>query len=340
MSPEISIIILTVFAGAAQGVFTFLVAGDLLGLVKGSPLDAKVLIAGAMVSLVLTLVGIGSSFFHLTHPERGIKAIRRWQSSWLSVEAILMPVFMMFVGLYAVAAYLGAPPGLRIVTGVLGVGASFALYLASGMLYASCRYIKEWNTPYTPINFAIIGLATGGVVWTGTLEVIGAPHSITLSVIRLAFLLTVAGVALKLAYYRRNRRLYNSFNIQSALGVNHPEIKLMDMGTSYKHYNTKEYDYIGFANNRGRIRRISLALLFGSPIILLTLDYMPHLKGSPGILGVIAAIFMMAGALMERWLFFVDGNHAQNLYYGSFKDAEAPNPILQSSKKGAQLPPA
>ncbi len=345
MSPEYSIILLTVFAGAGQGLFACLVAGDALGFITGAPMDINIMLTGAAVSLGMTIAGVGSSFLHLTHPERGIKTIKQWKKSWLSLEAILLPVFMGFVALYGILAYYGADTSLRLIAGGLGVVSAMALYLASGMIYAAVPYIKEWSTPYTPINFTMIGLASGGALQVGLLRFFNGPHITSIVMIAGLFAVTFTAMVIKLAYYLRNRRLYQPLTIQSALGINHPDIVLMDMGTGYMHYNTKEYDYKGYQNSRGTIRIASIALLFILPLALMTFDYMPLFNGDSavavggGVLALITAVSMIAGALMERWLFFVDGSHAQNLYYGGSKDFAAPNPILQASKKGAPLPP-
>jgi DMSO reductase anchor subunit len=339
MSPEYSIILLTVFAGAGQGLFIFLVAGDALGLINGVPLDSGVMIVGSIVSLVLTVGGVGSSFLHLTHPERGIKTVKQWKSSWLSLEAGLLPVFMGLVALYGACVYYEVASSIRLIVGGAGALSGLFLYLASGMIYAVVRYIKEWNTTYTPISFTLIGLATGGACQLALLEMMNAPHSTSLQVLRGAFGITLVAMIIKLASYLRNRRLYQPINIQSALGINHPDIVLMDMGIGYTHYNTKEYAYKGYKDSRSTIRVVSIVTLFILPLALLTFGYMPHFRGVSTSLGFPAALLMIGGALMERWLFFVDGSHIQNLYYGGSKDFDSVNPILQAAKKGAPLPP-
>lgn len=340
MSPEYSIILLTVFAGAGQGLFIFLLIGDALGHMNGAPLDDGVMVAGAAVSLALTVGGVGASFLHLTHPERGIKTVKQWKSSWLSLEAGLLPVFMALVALYGALAYYETAPLLRLIVGGAGAVCAMALYLASGMIYAVVRYIKEWSTPYTPINFTMIGLASGGAIQLAVLEFMNAPGSTSLQALRGLFAVTLVAMFIKLAYYLRNRRLYQPLTIQSALGINHPDIVLMDMGIGYTHYNTKEYAYKGFKNARTTIRVVSIIALFILPLTLLRYDYMPHFKGEPaGVLGLATAVSMIVGALLERWLFFVDGSHIQNLYYGGSKDFDTANPILQASKPGAPLPP-
>ncbi len=338
MSPELSIIILTVLAGVGQGLFIFLVTGDLISAIRGTRIENNTIIAGVVVALLFTTAGVAASFFHLTHKARGVKAIKQWKSSWLSREVILLPLFQGLTVLYAASLFIGASTEIRMLIGALGVIAALALYLASGMIYAEVRFVKEWGTLFTPLNFILIGLATGGVAAIVVFEFSGAAPSLTLSILRAVFGVIVLGLLVKLVYYRRNSMLYSPFSIQSAIGVNHPDIRLADMGVSYDHYNTIEYNYGGFKGSRSMIRIISIVLLFIVPIVILSLDYMPLFRGEPAGLALVAVLLMIPGALMERWLFFADGNHAQNLYYGNFIDKGALNPLLQSGKAQAPLP--
>lgn len=332
MHPEFSLILLTALAGAGQGLFTLLVAVDMRWALAGEPLSAQVMAVGAVVSIALAAAGALASFFHLSHKMRGWKAVRMWRRSWLSREALLLPVFMGLAFLYAVAAFTGAPEALRLTLGVLGAVAALALYLSTGMVYAAVTFVREWSTGYTPVNFTLIGLATGSVAAVAVFEAQGGAAQPALSALRSAFGITVIAFIAKLLAWRREGRLYSQSNIQTALGINHPDIRLSDMGTSYAHYNTKEYHYTKLADRRGALKNVAALGLFIIPLILMTADYMPLLRGGAGSLALPAAVIMLAGALLERWLFFAEGNHSQNLYYGAFKDKGAPNPLLQAGK--------
>jgi DMSO reductase anchor subunit len=113
----------------------------------------------------------------------------------------------------------------------------------------------------------------------------------------------------------------------------------MDTGVSYDHYNTTEYNFKDGGGNRNTIRILSLLLLFGAPLVIMMVDYMPLFMGKAAMTAPLAALLMIVGAMMERWLFFVDGNHAQNLYYGNYRVKRAFNPMLQKGIAGAPLPP-
>jgi DMSO reductase anchor subunit len=341
MRPEYSLIVLTVLAGAGQGLFFFIVTGDMAGFARGSRVPAAVALNGLSLAILFTLMGMAASFFHLSHKMRGIKAINKWRYSWLSREVILLPVFLGVVALYGLTRLnIGVHPMFVQYVGLFGVIVVFALYISTAMIYGHLKLVGEWGTTYTPVNFTLTGLITGGASSLAVYEVAGAPMGATLFNMRIFFALALAGLVAKLLYHRRNSKPYSSTTLQTALGINHPRIQLMDTGAAYPHYNTLEYHYTGLASARAAIRRASMALIYLLPVILIAWDYLGIFAGGAAGMAPISAAAAMAGAFLERWLFFVDGNHAQNLYYGNFPSPQARNPILQPAKKDAPLPPA
>jgi len=341
MRPEYSLIILTVAAGAGQGLFVFLATGDMAGFSRGSHVPPLTTVIGLAVALTLTLIGMAASFFHLTHKARGIKAIRKWRFSWLSREVILLPVFVGGMVFYGFLYFMGAHPAIIQATGVAGVLVVLALFISTAMIYGHLTVIREWGTAYTPLNFTLTGLICGWAFGAALYQMAPAPVGATLFNLRLFFVLAAAGLVVKLLYYRRNWRLYSPTTIQTALGINHPRIRLMDTGSAYPTYNTEEYHYAGLKQKRGLMKGASMILLYAVPMAALAWDYMAFLSGGQGLcMAPVAAVSALAGAFLERWVFFVEGNHAQNLYYGNFPAEARPNPILQSGKKDAPLPPA
>jgi DMSO reductase anchor subunit len=338
MHPELSLVLLTVLAGVGQGLFVFLVAGDIKALFEPGGLPNDVIIAGSAVSIILTTMGMGASFFHLTHPERGWKAMLKWKQSWLSREVLLLPAFLGLAVLYALCAYINLSFIFRGIIGLAGVFTALALYAASGMVYAKIRYIREWNSFFTPVNFTLIGLSTGGVSLLAVYQIVGAWPSASLFTMRLMFLTLAFGFIFKAVSYSRDSRIYNPVSLKAALGVAHSDIRLMDWGSSYGHYNTKEYVYRKHADIRGALKLLALAAIFAVPLALMMMDYRPLFSGGHGVMAVPSAIIAILGAFVERWLFFAEGNHMQNLYYGAFTDKGVTNPLLTKAKAGAPTP--
>ena len=50
---------------------------------------------------------------------------------------------------------------LSIVIGVAGTLLAFALFVCTGMIYACLRFLAEWHTPLTPLNYTLLGGASG-----------------------------------------------------------------------------------------------------------------------------------------------------------------------------------
>ncbi|MBI5815495.1 MAG: dimethyl sulfoxide reductase anchor subunit [Nitrospinae bacterium] len=337
MHPEMSLVILTVLAGAGQGLFIFLVGGDMRAAAAGG-LPGDVLVAGSAVALMLTVAGTLASFFHLTHPERGWKAMLQWRKSWLSREVVSLPAFQGLVALYGIAAYAGYPVKARMLVGIAGCVVAAVLFISSGMVYAKVRFIREWANAYTPLNFIFTGLSAGSAIALSVMELSVADTVITLALLRAALGVIAAGGIIKLLSLISNRRIYSPLSVQTALGVNSSTVRLMDFGSSYDHYNTKEYNYSKHRERHGSICIFVMTALYAGPFIALMADYMPLIRGENGTAAPAVAAVMMLGYFAERWFFFADANHVQNLYYGNFMVKQGANPLLQAAKRGTPVP--
>ena len=160
MRPAFSVLLLTTLIGAGQGLFLALFAAEVVARVGLMPMPDRTFFAGGgALALLLTGAGLVASIFHLGHPERGWRAASRWRTSWLSREIIVLPLFMAGLFGWSVAHYAGirATGMLGVVTTVLAI----ALFLCTGMIYACLRLLQEWATPLTPINYLLLGCASG-----------------------------------------------------------------------------------------------------------------------------------------------------------------------------------
>ena len=90
-----------------------------------------------------------------------------WRTSWLSREVIVLPAFMGCVFLYGLGHYLGWPqhPILAGLDATLHRCARrllcALLFLCTGMIYACLKFLQEWHTPLTVINYLLFGSASG-----------------------------------------------------------------------------------------------------------------------------------------------------------------------------------
>ena len=333
MRPERSLVLLLVLAGAGQGIFVFLAVMDIFvpHLIDG--VRPAVIYSLGASSLAFTFAGMAASLFHLGNPQRGWKAVLRWQSSWLSREAVSMGLFSAAAALYPLLYFIKAPGGIRAMVGIAGICAAIALYISSAMLYARIRFIREWSNKLTIPNFIVFGLTSGGAVSYAILCLMGINY---VALREIMIVLGAGSLILKTFAFIFNKNVYVPTNIKNALVINDPNIRLMSTGTSYEHYNTKEYSS-GLSDAQIRsIQITSLSLAFIIPLILWMA--VPARPDAAKIFAILAALSMIAGLLIERRLFFIEGNHLQNLYYSRFRGNAARNPLLSKAKKGTPVP--
>ncbi|MDH5541714.1 MAG: dimethyl sulfoxide reductase anchor subunit [Nitrospinota bacterium] len=321
MHPEISLVLLSVLSGIGQGLFILLVLLDFLYMER---LSGDFVYISLAMSFILPSLGILASTFHLGNPSRGYKAFRKWKQSWLSREMIFAPAFLFFVFAYTFLFYTGSPENTRRVAGVLGVLSSLGLYLSTSMLYAKIRFIKEWANAYTVINFFLLGLTSGFIAALAGLALAGMDKAVFDLVLNITFTTGAVALVMKISAYVYNARHYQPITENNALGISVGQIKILDWGTSYAHFNTKEY-FFPITNIQIVTRQLlAITLIFVLPFILLFF-FVPS-AFSTGL----TLVLITAGLVIERSLFFIQGNHIQNLYYGNFRKNMASNPILSS----------
>ncbi|MGQ0509034.1 MAG: dimethyl sulfoxide reductase anchor subunit family protein [Betaproteobacteria bacterium] len=292
MNPAWSVVFFTTLAGAGQGLFLALVAGQAQG---------RLLLAGTACALVLLATGLLASFFHLGHPERAWRTATMWRTSWLSREVIVLPAFMALVLAH------GFMPGIAL--GALGAVACVALFVCTGMIYACLPFLQEWRTPLTVVNFTLLGCASGltaAAALAAWLEpALARPFAVgALAVGLLAYLGRLASLL-------RNARLRPRSTLATAIGIKHPKIRQIAQGAMGGSFNTREF-FHGRPREVVRAARWTLlALVFPGPAVLL----LAGMQSAP-LLGAAFAL-QYAGLLAERWYFFAEAKHPQNLYYQS-----------------------
>jgi DMSO reductase anchor subunit len=124
-------------------------------------------------------------------------------------------------------------------------------------------------------------------------------------------LATLLGLVTRGASLVRNRRLKYKSSLQTAIGVRHMRIEQKAQGAMGGSFNTRE-----FFHGRSRaamkiIKYAFLLLVFVLPVLLLGAAYGLHST----LLPVIAFVVQYLGLLAERFYFFADARHPQNLYY-------------------------
>ncbi len=312
MNPALSVLILTTAIGAAQGLFLALAAalgGAALGWLPDAPRAFH--LAGSAVALVGLGAGLGASFFHLGRPERAWRAATMWRSSWLSREVIVLPAFMAVVFLYGVAQLdAGAMlrPALSAIA-ALGVLLALLLFVCTGMIYACVRFIQEWASPLTVVNFVLLGGASGFILAAGLAAQFAPP--LVAPAAKIALVLTLLAFAGRVGALARNARLRPKSTLATAIGIKHPRIEQSAAGFLGGSFNTREFFH---GRTRGFVRAMKwsfLILAFPLPLGLLIAGL--ELGAASWLLAAFAVQYL--GLLAERWYFFAEANHPQNLYY-------------------------
>jgi DMSO reductase anchor subunit len=323
MHPAFSVIFLTTLIGAGQGLFLALFTGQLYALANLLPAQSQNFYAlGSFIALLLLLGGLVASFFHLGRPERAWRSATQWRTSWLSREVIALPATMGLIFLYALCHYLeltaplfvvsqALPVDATLIFGALATIATFVLFLCTAMIYASLRFIKAWHSSLTVANFLFLGVASGFMLAAA----FSAYQDTNLVVFYgiWAVIATLLGAITRGLSLYRNTHIRCKVDLQSAIGVHHSELYQKAQGFMGGAFNTREF-FHGRSEGFLKIVRYSfLLMVFVLPVVLIILAYV--LESVP--LTMSAFVIQYFGLVLERYHFFTEAKHPQNLYYQS-----------------------
>jgi DMSO reductase anchor subunit len=314
MHPAFSLIFFTAMAGMAQGMVMSLLVLHL----AGDPLPNHFMNYLAFPIILLLLAGgLLASFFHLGHPERAWRAILMWRTSWLSREVLVMPSFIaLSVLAYIYSWQLGSIPNwLWLLLGIFAV----LLWVCTAMIYQCIRFIQEWAHPVTMVNFIALGFASGWfllmtlfAIWSAWLPDQAIVTSQNLAgVTGFTGFLLLLSLTLKLWIWKRNRSLKPKSSLRSATGIQQGPVRQISMGMMGGSFNTREFFHRQSNFFVANVRKLAF---FGAYLIPVTLLVIATSQAS---LNFIIAAFLvhLLGLMAERWLFFAESNHPQNLYY-------------------------
>ncbi|MBU1690197.1 MAG: dimethyl sulfoxide reductase anchor subunit [Gammaproteobacteria bacterium] len=320
MHPAFSVIFLTTLIGAGQGLFLALYTGQVYAFFHLLPqADGRFYAIGSLIALLLLIGGLVASFFHLGHPERAWRSAAKWRTSWLSREVIVLPAFMGMVFLYGVAHTLGWHAPLvtfgtltldaTMVLGVLGTVLCFVLFICTAMIYACLKFLQEWHSPLTVVNYLLLGSASGFTLATAY-SVYAAPALVGFYG-EWAMVITLLALVTRAASLVRNARLKPKSTLQTAIGVRHGQIVQKSQGFMGGSFNTREFFHGKGAGLLRSVKWVFLVLVFVLPLVLLAGGLYSSFSG----LLFAAFLVQYMGLLAERWFFFAQANHPQNLYY-------------------------
>lgn len=320
MKPAFSVIFLTTLIGAGQGLFLAYYSAEWFSVLSVLPeLPVNGAASAGLLSLGLLFAGLIASFFHLGHPERAWRAAAMWRTSWLSREVIALPLAMLLIFVYtvlkltdnAIVVYElanGTPVLLEVFIGYAAMFTVVVLYLCTAMIYTTLKFLRQWHSPLTVLNFFLLGSASGFTL-AAALSIIYDPHLFGYFS-GVAVALTLAGLISRYVSLLRNKNLRSPSTLQSAIGIHHPTIRQMAQGAMGGSFNTRTFIHTYGPTVVKLARRFFLIAAFVVPVILLLLSNENTL-----VLCVAAFMIQYLGLLAERWYFFIEAEHPQNVYY-------------------------
>jgi len=314
MNPAWSVVIFTTIAGAAQGLVVTLA----LALLAGIALPVGFISGALIVAEVMLVIGLGASFAHLGRPERAWRAAMMWRTSWLSREVIVLPIFIGAVAVwwamlrYGVGVGAGSPWAVVVPIGLIALAA--VLWYCTAMIYACLRFIEEWAQPLTLVNFTLIGLSSGAVL-ASALAALAGEHALLAVTGPAALALTLIAWITRMLALRHNALIRHKSTLQTATGIKAPKLMQKSMGMSAGSFNTREF-FHGRSGAVLRQARLALIVLgFAVPAALALWGTAWASAGGVAWPWALAVASQIPGLLADRWFFFAQAKHPQNLYY-------------------------
>ena len=317
MHPALSVIFFTTLSGAGYGLLFWAACAALGGHVAARPLLVSIALA-----IVLSTAGLVSSLFHLGKPSRAWRAFSQWRTSWLSREGVAsMTTFLVALllgvallpGMLASAAE-GTPVRLSIAGTLVALAAmacAIATVACTAMIYASLKPIPAWRHRLVLPGYLLYGLFTGGLLFAAIEAGAGGRLEN-----RPAMLAVWAAIALWLL----KRRYWNTVDAPlpatrgAAVGLPQREVSVFERPHTEANYLTREMGFVVARRHSRGLRLLAMLLTAMLPIVLLLPAWLfVHLDTMPWYAA--AALCALAGAFVERWLFFAEAKHMVTLYY-------------------------
>jgi DMSO reductase anchor subunit len=312
MHPAFSVIFFTTLSGAGYGLWFWSALSLWLSPGGHGSLAGHGFAMG--LGFLLVTAGLLSSTLHLGKPLRAWRAFSQWRSSWLSREGVLaLACYLPFVALLLGAltrshALKTMGPMLLALLALL----SLATVACTAMIYASLRPIPAWSNRRVVPVYLLFALHTGGILLALLLAAFGELWNIGGLAILVSSLLLAW---LKRGYWRAIDRDPLPATRASALGLPADRVAtVFERPHTEANYLTKEMGHVLARKHARRLRLIALVLFAVVPALCaLPVWLLPHMEAAWPM--GIAAVSVMLGAAVERWLFFAEAKHVVTLYY-------------------------
>jgi len=319
MHPAFSVIFFTTLSGAGYGL---LAAIALAVLQQGSPARALLLLLA--LALAMITVGLLSSLAHLGKPLRAWRAMSQWRSSWLSREGVMS--LLTYVPALALGALLlpnviastaqapalhGNALGIAVCVAAIA-GAAFTVF-CTAMIYACLKPIPAWRHALVVPAYLLFAALCGSALLAGGLSLSGALDDAGGGLALVIAMAAITTGAAKLAYWRDIDRTPLTLTRGDAVGLPGRAISVFERPHTQDNYLTREMGFVVARKHARTLRAIALVLFAAAPLLLVVLAWL--WPASAIVAFPLAALSALAGALVERWLFFAEARHLVTLYY-------------------------
>jgi DMSO reductase anchor subunit len=199
---------------------------------------------------------------------------------------------------------------LLAVSGIVLALCALATVACTAMIYASLKPIPAWRHPLVLPVYLLFALLTGlALLFALMLAMPGhrAPGAMLLALASVAAL----RVVLKWRYWRDIVRDGLPGSRGAAIGLPGREATVFERPHTEANYITREMAFQVARQHARRLRVGACALVVGGPL----LGYLLLAACGPAFALGAAATLLLAGAFVERWLFFAQARHVVTLYY-------------------------
>jgi DMSO reductase anchor subunit len=338
MNPAFSVILFTTLSGAGYGLlawvgFMIAISGPALfeqGEIGSSLWLIPLTIGSLVAGVAMTVVGLISSTFHLGKPLRAWRAFSQWRTSWLSREGVLalltyVPALLL-IELLSSAKTGGSSARLllggHVVQWIGGVLALLSLLTVgcTAMIYASLKPIPAWRHRLVLPVYLAFALSVGVLLlramevlsWTDLFTdsplVVVTPRFVGIPAV-IVFVLA----AMKLVYWRDIDRMTLPSREAATALEGFGKVSTFERPHTEANYLTREMGFVLARKHSRKLRAIALVLFAGVPLLMLFIAWQIPAMATFALW--IAALSALAGAFVERWLFFAEAKHMVTLYY-------------------------
>jgi len=327
MHPAFSVIFFTVVSGSGYGLL-FLIAAALA--LDPLAVDPRVALLALGIGAAFAAAGLTSSLLHLGQPQRAWRALSQWRSSWLSREGVaaivsFVPLLLLAGLLWHYADRLALPrlerhvvPILRMIAVLLASAAAVTVF-CTARIYTSLKTIPAWHNAYVLPGYLLLGLLGGACLFWLLDAAVGTGSAPWLrrALPLLVGVLAIAGGLLKLAYWRHIETTPMASTPESATGLGRfGTVRSVEAPHTEENYLTREMGFVLARKHAARLRLIALCAFAVLPLLPAALAAMTATAAGAVALALLAVVGVIAGAFVERWLFFAEAKHVVMLYYG------------------------